>query len=153
MNFCAQHFTISTGLGEGTTELNAFDSAMQDAHVGNYNLLRVSSILPPHCVARETIEIPQGCLLPIAYSYLTSTNSGNEITAAIGVGIPVNGESVGVIMEYSGYTTRTNAEKNVRKMIEEAMNNRGIDIKNIIIRSRSALVKECTCVFSSIALW
>ena len=153
MTFCAKHFTISTGLGEGATELNAFDNAMQDAHVGNYNLLRVSSILPPRCIERNSIDIPQGGLLPIAYSYLTSMDSGIEITAAIGVGIPAKVDSIGVIMEYSGYITRTNAENTVRQMIEEAMKNRGIDIKNIIIRSRSALVKECTCVFSSIALW
>ena len=40
-------FTLVAGNGEGGTPLNAFDAALIEAGIGNLNLLRVSSILPP----------------------------------------------------------------------------------------------------------
>lgn len=42
-------FKMVAGSSEGTTSLNALDNALIAAGVGNVNLLRVSSILPPRC--------------------------------------------------------------------------------------------------------
>jgi arginine decarboxylase len=39
---------ISTGIGEGPTPLAAFDSALMAAGVANYNLLCLSSVIPPN---------------------------------------------------------------------------------------------------------
>jgi arginine decarboxylase len=41
------NITINTGRGSGPTKLAAFDSALNDAGVANYNLLRLSSVIPP----------------------------------------------------------------------------------------------------------
>lgn len=38
---------IASGTGTGPTKLAAFDSALNDAGVANYNLIRLSSIVPP----------------------------------------------------------------------------------------------------------
>ncbi len=38
---------ISSGLGTGPTKLSAFDSALNDAGVANFNLIRLSSVIPP----------------------------------------------------------------------------------------------------------
>ena len=38
---------ISTGIGIGPTQLSAFDSALNNAGVANYNLLKLSSVIPP----------------------------------------------------------------------------------------------------------
>ena len=153
MLFNAKHFTVITGLGKGSFSQNAFDNSLQDAGVGNYNLIKVSSILPPKCKKSNVIDVEDGSLLPIAYSHLSSKRKGCEITAAIGVGIPIDNNSVGVIMEFADYTNSSEAECVVRQMVEEAMSNRGIRIKEIIIRSSSTIVKECDCVFAAIALW
>jgi arginine decarboxylase len=40
-------FDLVVGSGEGATPLNSFDAALLDAGIGNLNLVRVSSILPP----------------------------------------------------------------------------------------------------------
>ena len=153
MLFNAQHFTIINSLGKGTSKINAFDNALQNAGVGNYNLLKVSSILPPNCEKTDNIDVPFGSVLPIAYSAISSTEKGREITAAIGVGIPIDNRSVGVIMEYSDYTPRFKAEFAVRQMVEEAMDNRKIKIKEIILCSQSVVVEGLDCVFAAIALW
>jgi arginine decarboxylase len=38
---------VTSGLGTGPTKLSAFDSALNHAGVANYNLLRLSSVIPP----------------------------------------------------------------------------------------------------------
>ena len=38
---------LSSGRGEGPTPLAAFDAALLDAGVSNYNLLPLSSVIPP----------------------------------------------------------------------------------------------------------
>ena len=153
MLFNAHHYTVVTGLGRGSRMLNAFDNALQNAGVGNFNLLKVSSILPPGCEKAKTIDVAPGSVLPIAYSSISSMEKGREITAAIGVGIPMDSNSVGVIMEFADYTTSSNAEGIVKQMIEEAMANRNTSIKRIIVKSCSSIVDSWNCVFAGIALW
>jgi arginine decarboxylase len=43
---------LTVGRGDGPTPLAAFDNAMYDARVGNYNLIHLSSVIPPY----STIE-------------------------------------------------------------------------------------------------
>ena len=49
-------YFMAHGCAEGVTELNAFDAALLRAGVGDTNLVRVSSILPPGC---EEMEPPR----------------------------------------------------------------------------------------------
>jgi arginine decarboxylase len=44
---------IATGTGAGPTPLAAFDAALLDAGVANYNLLCLSSVIPPASVIRR----------------------------------------------------------------------------------------------------
>ena len=50
-------YTLVSGIGTGSTVLNAFDAALLSAGVGNFNLLRVSSILPPHSTEERCINV------------------------------------------------------------------------------------------------
>lgn len=38
---------IRTGVGRGPTELAAFDAALRDANIANFNLIVLSSVIPP----------------------------------------------------------------------------------------------------------
>jgi arginine decarboxylase len=40
--------TVRTGTGSGRTLLSAFDHALLDAGVANFNLVTLSSVIPPH---------------------------------------------------------------------------------------------------------
>jgi arginine decarboxylase len=88
-------FSLVVGHGEGDKKLTAFDAALLDAGIGNMNLLRVSSVLPPGCIFEGVFQLPAGSLLPIAYGSLTSDVPGEIISAAIGVGIPEDPSSFG----------------------------------------------------------
>jgi arginine decarboxylase len=44
---------VSRGTGSGPTRLAAFDRALQDAGLADYNLIRLTSVIPPNAVVRE----------------------------------------------------------------------------------------------------
>ncbi|WP_127998740.1 pyruvoyl-dependent arginine decarboxylase [Piscinibacter defluvii] len=47
MNDPFDTIVLARGLGRGPTALAAFDAALRDAGVANYNLLTLSSVIPP----------------------------------------------------------------------------------------------------------
>ena len=136
---------------EGETELTAFDRALLEARVGNTNLLRVSSILPPGCEYEPGLIIPPGSLLPIAYGTITSCEPGARIAAAVAVGIKK--DSFGVIMEYEGYCSKAEAEEMVVKMCREAFRVRGLELDEIKIAATEHLVEKIGCAFAAVPLW
>lgn len=144
-------YFVTAAASEGETTLNAFDGALLKARVGNTNLLRVSSILPPSCEFDPDLTIPPGSLLPIAYGSITSTVPGEIISAAVGVGI--NGDSFGVIMEFSGRCTKEKAEEEIKKMLEEAFTMRGIKLQEVKIAAVEHEVKKIGCAFAAVPLW
>ena len=51
---------ITSGVGEGDTTLSAFDSALWHASIANYNLVRLSSVIPPKSTIKlESPEIKE----------------------------------------------------------------------------------------------
>jgi len=43
---------ITSGVGEGQTKLAAFDAALWDAGIANFNLIKLSSIIPPGTIIK-----------------------------------------------------------------------------------------------------
>jgi len=144
-------FTLVSGAAEGTTPLNAFDNALLASGIGNLNLLRVSSILPPNAELVEKLDIPPGTLTPTAYGYITSTTPGEEIAAAVGIGF--SEDTYGVIMEWEGKGTAADAEAEVRRMVEEAFRVRNLPLKKVMVKAVSHRVERCGCAFAAVALW
>lgn len=145
-------FTLVAGTGEGSTELNAFDHALLSAGIGNVNLLRVSSILPPGAEETEKLAINPGSLVPTAYGSITSEHPGEVISAAIAVGISSK-DSYGVIMEFSGVCSKTEAEERIRLMVEEAFQTRGLALNRCLVRTAEHRVVKIGCAFAAAALW
>lgn len=147
-----KYYFITAGKGRGGSELTAFDNALKEAGISDYNLVKVSSIIPPLAQMRTEVDLPPGSILPIAYGAISSSNDGEIISAAIAVGLPES-ESVGVIMEYAGKVSEEEARAIVQRMAEEALKSRGLRISTIEIRSISTVVEGYTCVFAGVALW
>lgn len=145
-------FKVVAGGAEGKSKLTAFDNALLKAGVGNVNLVKVSSILPPSCEYDPDFVLPLGALTPIAYGSIVSDVPGELISAAVGVGVPA-GDSMGVIMEFSGKCTKEEAEATIRKMVEEAFEVRKIDLKEIKICAVEHKVEKIGCAFAAAPLW
>lgn len=143
-------FTLVVGHGEGSTPLNAFDAALIDAGIGNLNLIRMSSILPPGAGFFPELRIPPGTLAPTAYGYLTSSRPGEVIAAAIGVGL--SSDTYGVIMEYEGFCTKAEAEARVRAMVEEGFRMRGMPLKDLLVLGIDHRVEKIGCALAAAVL-
>ena len=90
---------LASGAAEGDSELTAFDNALRKGGIGDVNLIRVSSIVPPGATISPLPDLPFGALTPAAYAVQTSSVPGMRIAACIGVGWTPRG---GVLMEAHG---------------------------------------------------
>ena len=148
-------FFISSGIGISEHQLVAFDNALIDARIANYNLLRVTSILPAGATQANSIELREGSPLLTAFARIDSNTPGDCIATAVGVAIPSSSGDVGVIMEYSGHCTSLEAEEKIKAMCIEAMHNHGIAYKDILVTSIDAVVGDngYTSLISALSFW
>ena len=146
-------YRLVKGSADANTSLNAFDKALLQAGIGDTNLVRMSSILPPGAQQISSLELPKGVLVPVAYAALESEEKEDQIAAAVGVGIPQNSMESGVIMEYKHHGTGQTAEDKVRKMVEDAFAYRRRELAEVISVSVDHTVKKCGAVFAGVVLW
>ena len=146
-----QYYTIVSGRGESKYRLVAFDKALLDAGIGDYNLVKVSSIIPPGCTFRETIDLSKGSILYVAYAAKT-VQEGQLGSTAVAIAIPIDSDKNGVIFEDS---SDNNAENIVRDMCQEAMLNRGLSISNIKCSSMAieGIPDKYVCGVSAVVMW
>jgi arginine decarboxylase len=141
----------SAGAAEGDTELNAFDNALLAARVGNLNLVRVSSVLPQDALLLdEPPPITPGSLVPTVYSVQVSARPGEIVAAAIGIGVAEG--SHGMIYESHG-RSRQEVEAAVRQMVAEGFARRGLQLKEVIVRSIEHKVERIGCAVAAVVLW
>jgi arginine decarboxylase len=142
---------LAVGAAEGGSRLTAFDKALLAAGIGNLNLVRVSSILPPGCVPEDDFSVPPGSLTPTAYGSLTCDEPGRQIAAAIALGW--GGDDFGVIMEFSGFCGRAEAEERVAVMVHEAFSARGRPVGRLEVRAVVHTVQRLGAVVAAAVLW
>lgn len=144
-------YKVVSGSSEGDSLLTAFDKALLKAGVGNINIIRVTSILPPGAEYNPELEIPPGSLVPTAFASIVSDEPGKTISAAVGVGVADN--SYGVIMEYSDFVTKEEAEEKIRSMVREAFQVRGLELREIKISASQHTVLKIGCALAAVPLW
>jgi len=146
-------FFLTAGSGDASTALNAFDAALLCAGVGDTNLVRLSSILPPGAEEIAPCNLVKGSLVPLAYGDMTSSEPGTLISAAVAVGIPEDPACAGLIMECSRIGDPGPCERAARQMVEEGMEIiRGCRIREIKSISASTVVKRVGAVFAAVVL-
>jgi arginine decarboxylase len=148
-----KNFFMVTGASEGYTPLNAFDGALLDAGIGNTNLIKMSSIIPPGASLIDPVPVPPGIFLPVAYGSLDSNVPGEIIAAAVAAAVPDDPSLPGVIMEYSTRGRKKDVESIARAMAEEAMTRRGITKMSIHSVSRETQVHSIAAIFAAVVLW
>jgi arginine decarboxylase len=142
----------TAGHAEGGTALNAFDNALLAAGIGNINLIKISSILPPDVPVVDLPKIKPGALVPTAYAAMTSETPGERVAAAVGYAIPDDPAKNGVIMEFHGRSTREEAEEQIRTMLEEAFRVRGETIAEMRVVAVDHRVERVGCALAAITL-
>lgn len=144
-------YFITAASAEGRSKLTAFDNALLKARIGNVNLIRVSSILPPGTEQEQDLQIPPGSLVPTAYGSIISDVPGETIAAAVAIGI--SEDSFGVIMEFSGKCTKAEAEEIITGMVREAFEVRNKPLKEIKVAAADHTVDKIGCAFAAVPMW
>lgn len=142
----------TAGHAEGGTPLNAFDNALLAAGIGNINLLKVSSILPPEVPVIDLPKIKPGALIPTAYAAITSEVPGQTIAAAVGYAVPDDPAKNGVIMEFHGVSTRQEAQRTIHEMLDEAFRVRGEVIRERKVVAAEHTVERIGCALAAVTL-
>jgi arginine decarboxylase len=146
------HF-FTCGSSEGFTQLNSFDGALLAARIGNTNLVKMSSIVPPKSKLVELHSLPQGALVPVAYASISSDMPGEVISAGVAAAYPTDESHAGLIMEYSSRGHKEDIEAIVRRMAEEGLKMRGLEVKEIRSISVQHKVEKIGTAFAAVVLW
>lgn len=122
--------TITSGKGTGETLLSAFDAALFDCGVSNYNLLYLSSIIPPQTtIVTEKYKTPEeeyGNRLYVVKAEKRSSVQGEWLGAA--VGWYQRADNGGVFVEHSA---TGNSEKQVREILQSDINRSLTDLSRL----------------------
>ncbi len=144
-------YYLTSGASEGESSLTAFDGALLQAGIGNLNLLKVSSILPPGAQLAPNLQIPPGSLTPTAYGSIVSTIPGETIAAAIAVGR--SEDTFGVIMELVGKFSKQEVEAKIESMVKESFAMRKMTLKELKISAVEHTVEKIGCAMAAAPLW
>jgi len=115
---------VTFGIGEGSTPLSAFDAALKDAGVHNFNLIILSSVIPPKSVIKlrkfkAKLE-DWGSKLYVVKAEIRSRQSGMYIGAALGWCQTKDGKGVFVEHEEIGQTKEA-VESNLKKAVHNSL--------------------------------
>lgn len=146
-------FFLVAGYAEGPTALNAFDNALMQAGIGNTNIVRMSSILPPAAAEIAPCPLPYGALVPAAYAEECSAVPGTVISAAVAVGIPDDPALPGVIMEHHTLADESACRADAIRKVEAAFAQRGYKLATVKIASASGRVEHIGSAFAAVVLW
>ncbi len=146
------HYAIVSGKGYSEYSLVAFDNALIDAGIGDYNLVKVSSILPANCQYESHIDIPHGSIVYAAYATAT-VSEGQKMSLAVAVAVPSDVRENGVIFET--LSESEDVERTVSEMCKTAMKNRVRNIKEIKSSSICVFGKKdmYACGISAVIMW
>jgi len=146
------YFMVS-GSSEGFMPLNAFDNSLMAGGIGDVNLVRLSSILPPSCKQVDPFGLPYGSLVPTAYAAISSSTPGEIISAAVAIAIPEDPTLPGLIMEHSGLGPKEAVEQCVREMAEAGFRRRERALKEIKSISTQHTVVKHGNALAAVVLW
>lgn len=147
------HYFLCAGQSGGFAPLNAFDHALLAAGVGDTNLVRMSSILPPSCQRVQPFKLPYGALVPVAYAEMSSSQPGQIIAAAVAVAIPIDPKLPGLIMEHHALASLAEVEAQVREMAIRGMQHRNREIADVLSIGAEHVVDLHGAAFAGIVLW
>jgi arginine decarboxylase len=98
---------LTRGVGKHREKLNSFEMALRDADLAEYNIVRVSSIFPPHCrmIPRKqgVKKLKPGGILFTVLSESATNEPHRLIASSIGVAIPRDPNHYGYLSEHHSY--------------------------------------------------
>ncbi len=99
---------VTTGTGKGDTKLSAFDAALFDAGIANYNLIHLSSVIPEgYEPMKQKVQLNNeefGYKMYLVISSQTETERGKEAFAGLGWVLTEDDPKKGLFVEHAGHS-------------------------------------------------
>ena len=98
---------LTKGVGVHREKLTSFEMALRDAGIAAINIIRVSSIYPPHCKivnrATGTKALAAGAVVPCVVAEAATNEPHRLIASSVGVAQPKDPEQYGYLSEHHSY--------------------------------------------------
>lgn len=95
---------FTKGVGRHQNQLQSFEGALRDAGIEKYNLVSVSSIMPPGCkiISREEglQELTPGQIVHVVIARNSTSELNRLVASSIGCAIPADGTQYGYLSEH-----------------------------------------------------
>ncbi len=120
---------VSRGVGAGRTRLAAFDAALREAGVANFNLIRLSSVIPPGSTIKEVsgrdqLQGGHGDALFCVYADAYASTPHAEAWAGVAWSERDDGSGAGLFVEHSGLS-EAQVERDLEVTLEDLSIGRG----------------------------
>src|SRR5262245_31951892 len=107
MSFVAKKIFLTSGVGKHREKLSSFEMALRAAGIAQYNLVRVSSIFPPHAKLISKTEgmklLRPGQILYVVMSENATNEPHRLVAASVGVAIPKDRSQYGYLSEHHSF--------------------------------------------------
>jgi arginine decarboxylase len=101
---------LTKGVGRHKEKLQSFEMALRDAGIAQMNLVRVSSIFPPHCklISKQAglQKIKPGAITFCVISDTATDEPHRLIACSIGIAVPKDRKKYGYLSEHHSYGQR-----------------------------------------------
>jgi arginine decarboxylase len=101
---------FTKGVGKHRTKLQSFELALRCAGIHIGNLVRVSSIFPPHCKViskkRGLSKLRPGQIAYVVLAEAATDEPSRLVGAGVGLAVPAAGHQYGYIAEHHGFGMR-----------------------------------------------
>lgn len=120
---------VSAGSASGRTPLSAFDAALREAGVADFNLVRLSSVIPPGSTVvdvhgRHQLTGGHGDLLYCVYAAAYAYAPGQTAWAGVGWALDRGGSGGGLFVEHDA-PTRADLEWALASSLDDLSARRG----------------------------
>ncbi len=107
MGFTPSEMFLTRGVGHRSERLASMDEALRDADIARFNLVKASSIFPPHCkvISRKKGlgKLQSGQILFCVLSENQTCENRRLIASSIGVAIPADRNAYGYLAEHKSF--------------------------------------------------
>ncbi|MFL6136699.1 MAG: pyruvoyl-dependent arginine decarboxylase [Frankiaceae bacterium] len=141
MWYDVERVILIAGAASGNQPLAAFDYALRRAGIADFNLIKVTSIVPPGVEIRTLRPgahpvLGEGRMVPTIYAREDSSEEGAIFSAAVGVGVPIGLKvQAGLVYVSSGRQSEAESVRRVEDMVRDGMEVRGTEKYEVVVQS------------------
>ncbi len=105
--YVPRYMFFTKGVGTHKEKLVSFENALREARIAHLNLVRVSSIFPPHCniidIETGLAHLEPGEITHCVLAQEQTDEPGRRIVASIGLALPAEDGRYGYLSEHHGF--------------------------------------------------